>query len=180
MGYAVLEAKDLLYFGVHTFRHRTSPRRLLAEGPRFVGDLITKFDPHLFVIEKISHATPQRSARLRVFVEEIQRCAQQHRVQVATYTLTTVKHTITGNRDASTREVAESLVQSYSYLAKYLQTDLRTREHYWHHMFAAVALGLTGTEDASKKALYTKRSPTESAWRSNNGTSRRSQRPRRP
>ncbi len=165
MGYAILEANDLVYFGVHTFRHRASTRRLLAERQHVVTDLITRFAPHLFVIGKAGDVRSQHSARLHGLVEEIQRGAQQHRVRVAAYALTTVKKTITGNGAATKREVAETLVQFYPYLAKYLRTDLRTREHYWQHMFAAVALGLTGAEEASKKALYTKVAHKESACR---------------
>ena len=153
MGYALLEANDLLYFGVHTFRHRMSTRRLLAEGQRFVADLITKFGPHLCVIGTAGDARAKRSARLPGVVEAIQQCAQQHRVRVVAYAPATVKKTITGNGAATKRDIAEILVHLYPYLTKYLQTDRRTREHYWEHMFAAVALGLTGSEDASKQSL---------------------------
>ena len=153
IGHAILEANDLLYFGVHTLRHRTSTRRLLADGQRVVADLITRFDPHLLVIAKADDAKSKRSARLHGVVVEIQRCAHQHGVRVAAYAPTTVKKTITGNGAATKREVAETLVRWYPYLAKYLRTDRRTREHYWEHMFAAVALGLTGSEHASKHSL---------------------------
>ena len=166
MGYAILEANDLLYFGVHTLRHRISTHRLLAEGQRVVTDLITRFDPHLCVIGKRGDARAKRSTRLPGVVEAIQRCAQQHRVRFAAYAPTTVKKTITGNGAATKREVAETLVRWYPYLVKYLRTDLRTREHYWEHMFAAVALGLTGSEHASKHSLTPRRRSRDAQERS--------------
>ena len=72
MGYAVLESTDLLYFGVHTFPHRCSARRLCAEGQRFVEGLIDGYAPQLFVIEKTWYAKSKRSSRLHVFVEAME------------------------------------------------------------------------------------------------------------
>ena len=156
MGYAILEANALLYFGVHTFRHHLSAQDLLAEGQRFVTGLITTFAPQLFVIEETCYAKSKRSALLHAFVDEMQRWATRHGLRVMAYTPIMVKQAITGHGAATKRDVAETLVQWHPYLAKYLRTDLRTREKYWENMFDAVALGLTGSEDASAKALDTK------------------------
>lgn len=161
MGYAVLEGTELLYFGVHTFRRRTSARHLLAEGQRFVTDLLQTFYPQLFVIEKTFYAKSKRSALLHVFVEEMQRFATRHHLLVRAYAPTTVKKAITGHGAATKRHVAETLIQrGYPYLAKYLRTDLRTREKYWENMFDAVAVGLTGYEEVSRHQTQRARTPT--------------------
>ena len=66
-----------------------------------------------------------------------------------------IKYAMVGDEAASRRQVIETLVpQGYPYLAKYLATDLRTKERYWEKMFDALALGLTGFEEVSRqKAL---------------------------
>lgn len=150
MGYAVLEGTELLYFGVHTFKHRRSAQALCAEGQQFMRGLMDAFTPQVFVIEQTEYATSKRSTRLHIVVEKLQRFAMRHGCTVLAYTPTVVKRIICGHGQATKREVAETLIrQRYPYLAKYLTTDLRTREMYWQNMFDAVALGLTGCEDVS-------------------------------
>ena len=151
MGYAVLESTDLFYFGVHTFPHRCSARRLCAEGQRFVQGLLDAYAPQLLVIEKTWYAKSTRSTRLHVFVEAMEGLAQQQDLLVRAYTPRMVKKMICGHGDATKRDIAETLIrQRYLYLAKYLQRDLRTRDKYWQSMFDAVALGLTGYEEISR------------------------------
>ena len=151
MGYAVLESTDLLYFGVHTFPHRCSARRLCTEGQRFVQGLLDAYAPQLLVMEKTLYAKSKRSTRLHVFVETMEAFAQQQGLLVRTYTPSMVKTMICGHGDATRRDIAETLIhQRYHFLAKYLQRDLRTHDKYWQSMFDAVALGLTGYEEVSR------------------------------
>jgi Holliday junction resolvasome RuvABC endonuclease subunit len=153
LGYAVLESTDLLYFGVHTFPHRCSARRLCAEGEQFVQGLMDAYAPQLLVIEKTWYAKSTRSTRLHVFVEAMEDFAARQELLVRAYTPRMVKKMICGHGDATRRDVAETLVHRYPYLAKYLRTDLRTRDKYWQSMFAAVALGLTGFEEVSRSRV---------------------------
>jgi len=151
MGYAVMESTDLLYFGVHTFPHRCSARRLCAEGQRFVMGLIEAYAPQLFVIEKTWYATSKRSSRLHSFVEAMTSFAEEQGLVVRAYTPGKVKKMICGHGDATRRDIAETLIRRhYHFLAKYLQRDLRTHDKYWQSMFDAVALGLTGYEEISR------------------------------
>ena len=149
-GYAVLESTDLLYFGVHTFPHRCAARRLCAEGQRFVQRLLAAYAPKLLVMEKTWYAKSKRSTRLHIFVEAMERFAARLGLLVVAYTPRMVKKMICGHGDATKRDVADTLVRHYSYLAKYLRTDLRTQDKYWQSMFDAVALGLTGYEKFSR------------------------------
>src|SRR5262249_33873919 len=122
MGFAVLESTDLLYFGVHTFKHRQSMRSFLAEGQQFIQGLIDTFTPHVLVMEKTWYAHSTRSARLRSFVEAMQRNALRQEITVLTYTPPIVKKRLCGDGQVTKREVAETLVRKqYSYLVKYLR-----------------------------------------------------------
>src|SRR5207248_3177220 len=122
MGYVVLESTDLLYFGVHTFPHRCSARRLCAEGQEFVQGLLDAYAPQLLVMEKTWYAKSKRSTRLHVFVEAMEAFAQQQGLLVRTYTPRMVKKMICGHGDATRRDIAEMLIrQHYHFLAKYLQ-----------------------------------------------------------
>src|SRR5262249_27440060 len=132
MGFAVLERTDLLYFGVHTFKHRQSTRRLLAAGQRFLQGLIGTFTPQVVVIAKTWYPHSTRAIRLRSFVEAVQRSGPRQGLTVLTYTPTMVKKRLCGDARVTKRTVAETLVRThYSYLAKYLRRDLRTRDRYW-------------------------------------------------
>jgi Holliday junction resolvasome RuvABC endonuclease subunit len=149
-----LEGTELLHFGVHTFPHGLSQQRLVAEGERFVIALIETFAPHLFVIEQTRYARSRRSARLHGFVAVIQRLAERRGLVALAYLPAIVKYAMIGDEAASRRHVAEMLVrQGYPDLAKYLATDLRTKERYWEKMFHAVALGLTGYEEVSRQKV---------------------------
>lgn len=151
MGYAVFEGSDLLYFGVHTFPRGLPASQRWTDGQRFLTEMITTFTPQRFVMEKPSSTASTRPSLLHVFAVALQRTARQHGLHVTAYASTTVKKAITGSATATKREVARTLIQRYPYLARYLRTDLRTKEKYWEHMFDAVASGLTGYEDTSKK-----------------------------
>jgi len=154
LGYAVLDRTELVYFGVHSFRDRSSARRVLADGQRFVGKLIAKFRPKLFVIEKTFYVNSKRTSLLHVLAGELTNLARDHGSSVLAYAPTTVKKAITGNGAATKRELAEILVtRRYPHLDRYLRTDTRTREQYWQNAFDAIALALTGYEEFTSSQM---------------------------
>src|SRR5262249_8669043 len=116
MGFAVLERTDLLYFGVHTFKHRQPVRSCLAEGQEFIQGLMDSFGPQVLVMEKTWYAHSTRSARLRSFVEAMQRSALRQGMTVLTYIPPMVKKRLCGDGQVTKRAVAETLVlKHYSY-----------------------------------------------------------------
>lgn len=153
MGYAILENTELIFFGVRTFKRRHSARTILADGQRFIKDLLDAFEPHLFVIEKTFYAKSKRSSLLHVFVEEMTKLARKRGLTVLAYAPTAVKKTMAGDGGATKRRLAELMVERYPYLERFLRTDLRTKEKYWENMFDAVALALTGYEEYAKQVI---------------------------
>jgi Holliday junction resolvasome RuvABC endonuclease subunit len=161
LGYAVLEGTELLHFDVHTFAHRLSATDLEDAGRQFLRALVETFAPQVFVIERMVSPQSRRSTRLPAFIRAMKRFATRHGLYVRSFTPTMIKIAIVGDDAASKRAVAETLVrQGYPYLTRYLQIDLRTGEHYWEHMFDAVALGLTAYEEiTAQRVLNTFRGP---------------------
>ncbi|MDP3779321.1 MAG: crossover junction endodeoxyribonuclease RuvC [bacterium] len=154
MGYAVLDAGELLYNRVHTFTRRKTGLSTLAEGRRFVNALIEAFNPTVFVIENAFHTQAERSSLLHALVDEITRVAGQRGLKVFPYTPATVKKAITGVETASTRKVAETIVRLwYHRLGEYLHTDAPEQDTYWENMFDAVALGVVAHYEVTGQKL---------------------------
>ena len=149
MGYAVLEEGELVYFGVHTFKHRQPRRFLVTDGVKVVGELINACKPQLVAIEKASAARSTRAPRLTVVIDKMKRAAHGHGRDVKTYPLGMIKEASTGSRAATRRDVADAMVMKYPFLTKYRETDELSGEKYWVNMLNAVAVARTGFHDMS-------------------------------
>jgi crossover junction endodeoxyribonuclease RuvC len=157
MGYAVLERNDLLYFGIHTFKGRHSLEEFVAEARSLLDRLIESFDPQIFAIEQTRFKRSRRPRRVHEIVEALRAYAETRGLVTLAYTPTSVKLALAGDGNATKRQVAAILAtQWYPFLDKYFRRDLRSQEQYWQNMFDAVALGILGYEDVSKRRLAAK------------------------
>ena len=155
IGYAILEETRLVYFGVHTVKGRRTLRQTLRETQRFVDHLITILEPELLVLERSRYKNSRRSTVLPAIIADLKRLARQRHLIVRSFTPKQVKLALCENERATKRKVSETIVTLwYPFLAKYLETDRRTKEKYWENVFDAIALGLAGL-----KALDSKRFP---------------------
>lgn len=144
LGYAVLDDGNLIFFGVHTFRHRRLIRVLDRENERVIGKLVEGWRPDLVVIGEASRARTTRAPRLSGLIGRIKLDLRRRRIRVKGYPLPMVKEVVAGDRRATKRDVAEAIVKEYPYLEKHLVADRRSGEKYWENVFEAAALALTG------------------------------------
>lgn len=154
MGYAVLDAGELLYSRVHTFTRRKTGLSTLDEGQRLVHALIETFHPTLLVIENALHTQAERASLRHMLMEEITRLATERGLEIFSYAPTTVKKAITGDETASRSTVAEIIVRLwYHHLEPHLYTDTPDEDLYWENMFDAVALGVVAHYDLTGQPL---------------------------
>jgi len=150
IGYAVLEGSQLLLFGVRRLKGRGA-REMGVHLRRFVEQLAIGFRATVLVGER--RLGRDRRRRPSSFERELRDSARSLKARVRLLPVALVKQTLTGDPNASTRQVAETIVESYPYLSRYLRIDVRTRKWYWYKMFEAVSLGITAHEQRSKERV---------------------------
>src|SRR6266849_2727895 len=154
MGYAVLDAGELLYNRVHTFTRHKTGLSTLAEGQRLVQALIDAFNPTILVIENAVHTQTEHSSLRDMLVEEIVQLGVRRGLHIFSYAPATVKKAITGDETASRSKVAETIMHLwYQHLEPYLDTDDAEENIYWEQMFDAVALGVVAHYDITGQHL---------------------------
>ncbi len=143
MGIAILEGRELLYYGVKTFKKSRPMDRLLQDTRRVLLRLIKSYQPTVLAVEKAFFAQSKSSALLLVQEREIKEVGKRQGLRVVGYAPKTVRKAVCGNGNATKREVASLIAAKYPELRIYLHQDRRWKEAYWFHVFDAVSAGLT-------------------------------------
>lgn len=145
IGVAVLEGRELIYYGVKTLREGKLPHRVLRQGVKIVEGLIDDYGPQILVLEKTFYPRSRRSSILHTFCERVKAVAKERGLKVKEFTPKLARGIVCGHK-ATKRECAKALADQYpeleGYLAKGQGYRERQRERYWMNMFDAVALGL--------------------------------------
>src|SRR5437588_1130171 len=77
IGMAVLEGGELLYYAVKTVRDRTTAQRILAHVAAITQEIITRYDPQYFAIERM-FVIQKSAALLSVAAEEMKAVAKSN------------------------------------------------------------------------------------------------------
>lgn len=150
MGVAILEGRELLYYGVKTIRRPKSPREILSEAARIIQNLIAFYQPTTLAIEKTFFI--QKSASLlMVLTEEIKATAQKAGLKVYEFVPTTIRKQICKSRKATKRQTADCIASLYPELARYLSNPTKWEELYYLNLFDAVAVGLFGYYEIARE-----------------------------
>jgi hypothetical protein len=151
-GYAVLEMPaDLLDWGVRRQYRKDAPRRLnwVRKGLR---DLLDRWRPSLIVTKQLSKPATSRLKKTRAsLVAE----ARRFGIPVRPVREAAILATFGGGRHVTKHDIAQMLVQRFSFLA-FLRPPLRKiyeSQDYRMSMFAAVALALTVSAQKLRKKL---------------------------
>lgn len=142
MGVALLENRELIYYGVKTIRRGRSPHEKLKEGRKILLTLIKDFNPHVLAVEKTFFANNRNSALLNVFADEIVAVGKRKGLKVMAFAPSAVKKAVCGNGWAKKPEVARAVARSYPELRVYLGQDRKWKSRYHSNMFDAVAVGM--------------------------------------
>jgi Holliday junction resolvasome RuvABC endonuclease subunit len=142
IGFAFLDKRNLIHFGVKTIGGEGSPEEKLREGKRIILRLINDLRPQSLIVEKTFFANNRNSALLNVFVDEIRAIGKRKGLKVRSLAANSVRKFICGNGAASKDDVARVMVSHHPELKPYLTSDRRWKERYHRNMFDAVALGV--------------------------------------
>jgi Holliday junction resolvasome RuvABC endonuclease subunit len=146
MGVAFLEENQLIYHGVKIIKKGNSPNDNLQNARRIVLRLIKDFKPNTVVIENAFFKNNRKAYLLSVLIEEIKAISRRKRIQLISFSPSTVKKFICGNGWVSKDQVARAVAAKYPELRVYLTQDKAWKERFHCNMFDAVALGIMAEE----------------------------------
>ena len=152
IGVAVLDKKDLIYYGVKSFQKRRPLSVLLGEINRVFGQLFEEYAPQVLVIERTFFACNKNVSNLISVADEIKDLATKSKLTVVEYAPKTVRKNVCKSGKATKLETANILCSRFPELHIYLQQNRKWKEKYWLNMFDAVALGVTYIEFSEKRA----------------------------
>lgn len=145
MGIAVLEGKDLVFWGVAGFRgHR---QKLLETVERRVQGLVRTYQPEVIAIEQPSQLRLAASWSLPSITNCLSVVAEKNGLAFRVYDRWVIREKLFGLAWVNRRELADRLVELYPHLGRYRKCSSRWQESYWLAMFMAVAVGVACERD---------------------------------
>lgn len=142
MGIAILEDKNLAYYGVKTLKKKRPESILINSVRHIIYTLVDRYQPDILTVEKIFEVENQDVSLLKLVNREVKYVARKRNLRVKSYSPIMVRQKLCGEGRATKRKVAEILTNTYPELKVYLDQERYWKEKYWLNMFDAVALGL--------------------------------------
>lgn len=143
MGIAVLDGKDLVFWGVAGFRGLAGPAFLDAVERRLLA-LVQTYEPQVLAMEKPTPARLAASPMLGAIMSRISAVAVGEGLQVRVCSPDKVRERLCGSEQATHHQMVERIVALYPHLGRYRRPRQQWQEDYWRPMFAAVAVGMVG------------------------------------
>jgi len=147
MGVAVLDGRELIYYGVKDFREKRPTETLTGATRQVLFRLIEAYGPAVLAYEKSFYVQSRQSALLRAQEQEIQRVAKARGVKLVGYSPMSVRKALCHDGWARKRDVATVLTRRYPELARYLSEPRLWQRGYWENMFDAVAVAVVCADE---------------------------------
>jgi Holliday junction resolvasome RuvABC endonuclease subunit len=141
LGVAILEGDNLLFYGVKTVQHRTTPQEVLQKITQIIKQLIDYYVPSILAIEKVL-LIQKNASLLIVAADQIKAAARKEELVIYEYEPKVIRRFICQTGKATKREVAKHLARKYYELNQYLNRTSRWEQIYYAKMFDAIAVGL--------------------------------------
>lgn len=158
MGFAVLQGKTLLDYGVHTLRNGRRPYDLLGQARAHVLASIRDYQPAIVAIEEPLLLPTRRAALVSAIAQELHERAREMGIRVVEISPTRVREIVVGNPKATKIDVAEALVKlGFSELETLLPKrperavlGIAEKDRYWLHVFDALCLGIAAAREVAE------------------------------
>ena len=150
-GFALIEGRELVRFGVKTFKVRKPVKVLLAQVHQAFAELISDYNPSVVAIEKPFLPQQENLSNLGAVSHEIKKLARGEKLSIVEYSPKRVRQQICDSGKATKRQTARMLCQRYPELTRYLQQKNESQLKYWLHMFDALALAVACLENGKIK-----------------------------
>jgi Holliday junction resolvasome RuvABC endonuclease subunit len=151
MGFAVLQGKTLLDYGVHTLRNGRRPYDLLGQARGHLLASIRDHRPDIVAIEEPLLIPSKRAALVSAIAQELHERARELGIRVVEIAPRRVREIVVGNATATKIEVAEALVGwGFEELGPLVPKQPARavlgpsdRDRYWLHTFDATAIAVS-------------------------------------
>jgi len=141
MGIAVLEGRDLVFWGTFGFRAHSGQRLLTAVEGR-LQDLVHTYQPAVLAIEDPTSARLAASPMLRAITDQTRRIAKGKGCPFRAFRPDAIRKQLCGSTKATRVQMVDYIVNQYPHLARYRKESSRWQKEYWTPMFTAVAVAL--------------------------------------
>ena len=150
LGIAVLEADDLVYYGVKDLREKRPASQLMRTTREVLRELIDRYEPKTLAYEKSFYVQSKASVLLQRQEAEIARIGQAAKLRVVASLPSEARAVVCHDAWATKAMVAEHLVRRFPDLARYHPLPDEQRARYWLHMFDALAVAVAAGQPARK------------------------------
>ena len=140
LGWAILDGKRLVDYGVLDLRHTLVSRRL-GQVRGFVTARIRAHHLRTIVVEDIPKRPLDALAGLPALGKLLGRLAKNRHMKFASYSAKAVRRSVVGDGWAGKRALAETLCSRLPALKVHLTQNRKWKERYWQNMYDAIALG---------------------------------------
>lgn len=139
LGIAVLDAKDLVFWGIKVLKGKWCPAKMRSV-EKTLDKLIEQYNIAVLTIKKVH---PSRSStHLNRLIKAIETLAKNKRVRIWHYSLSDARESLGLGAKANKMALAECVVARYKFLANDLQKERNHKHPYFVRMFEAIAAGI--------------------------------------
>jgi Holliday junction resolvasome RuvABC endonuclease subunit len=143
LGFAVLKHEQFVHYGVKSLRRAGEHPGRVTVLKRVLTILIEQNAPTtITIVQPRVDSGPQNDMRRRLF-DAVQLVAENHKLLVCSYPLSSVKKTVAKDSNATNRRLAGVICDIYPHLRPYAGSTQKWRLRYMQHMFNAAACGFT-------------------------------------
>lgn len=145
MGVAVLEGRELIYYGVKSLKKYRPEQQLRKAVRELITRLLIEYGVKAITMEN-GWFSQNASPLFNAVYDAIKEIAKQKKIKLTTHAPKTIRKFICGDGKATKKRTAQIIANRFPELSIYLQQDLRWKEKYWLNAFDAIAVGLTNLE----------------------------------
>ena len=150
LGFALMEGKEVIRYGVKAFPGRKSPRKLWTTARRFLEKLLRSYRPRVLVVQDVYYAQRRLCPQLRELTARMKRGGKGRGLRTRRFLPIKVKERLCPAMPTR-RSLAQAIVRRHRFLSFYLKS--KERPPYWLQMFDAVALGAVTVEGTTRAKL---------------------------
>ena len=156
-GFALFEEKTLIRYGVGRLRADASPYSRFAKAKNALQSIILKSDPHVLVLEKLTHPQRKKNKQLNALMSHVKSWAKVRGIRVYEFDPEKARERLLAESKLTKKGAAELIASKYPELSEYVPTKTRIlwayKDHYWLNVFDACALALAYLGGRKAKTL---------------------------
>ncbi len=151
MGVVVVQGREILYYGVKSFKRRNPASVLLAQIGNAVEKLLHAYQPDVLVIEKAQLNKHNATRKLIQISKMIKFVAKQQRLKIVEYSSESVRKRVCKVERPTKNNMTNELCSKYPELSVYRYRKHEWKSKYWQNMFDALGLAVAYLDSKAVK-----------------------------